>query len=212
MNLASLLDIPRYYVGLGTLTTLLILTVLLVPLLQTGTLLLQWFAPLKRVDRNQLNTAIEVLQAWQYMEVFIFSLIVAAWQVGDISEFMINDYCSPLEDLIASLSYYGILGGSDAQCFRVNTHIKGATYILIIASVLLLFLNNFIMRAAKQYEEGMKSKSTPLNCDLNTEMKLDACILKVPIRFPDQYRWFLTDKDMVETWNDDLQMGVELHE
>merc|ERR1712157_569741 len=118
MNLASLLDIPRYYAGLGTLATLLILTVLIVPLLQIQTLLVQWFVPLKRIGRNRLNTLIEILQAWQYMEVYILSLIVASWQLGDISEFMINDYCGALENFFGSLLYYGILGESDAQCFR----------------------------------------------------------------------------------------------
>lgn len=73
------------FVGLGTLSLLLILTVLIVPVLQNFLLLVQWYVPLTRKQRHQLSVASEIFQAWQYIEVYISSLLVASWQLGSIS-------------------------------------------------------------------------------------------------------------------------------
>jgi hypothetical protein len=73
------------FVGLGTLSILLIFTVLIVPVLQSSLLLVQWFIPLTRNRRHQLSTALEIFSAWQYIEVYLLSLLVASWQLGSIS-------------------------------------------------------------------------------------------------------------------------------
>jgi hypothetical protein len=73
------------YIGLGSLSILLILSVLLVPALQLGALMIQWFMPLRPKLRRQLSVVLEILQAWQYAEVYLLSLLVGAWQLGPVS-------------------------------------------------------------------------------------------------------------------------------
>eukprot|EP01083_Nonionella_stella_P246071 854757_1 len=92
----------------------------------------------------------EILGAWQYMEVYVLSIIIAAWQLGGVSEYMINAYCDPLKSTFTSLSYYGILSRDDAQCFRVNATVQSASWILVAASLILCILNHFIMGASSQ--------------------------------------------------------------
>ena len=73
------------YLGLGSLSVLLILTVLVVPVLQSAVLLVQWFVPVGRKRRYRLSVLLEILQAWQYSEVYLLSILVGSWQLGPIS-------------------------------------------------------------------------------------------------------------------------------
>jgi hypothetical protein len=67
------------YVGLGSLGALLIATVLIIPLLQGALLLYHWSRPMSRNQRKRVMLASEVLQAWQYTEVFALSVVAGAW-------------------------------------------------------------------------------------------------------------------------------------
>ena len=74
---ASFLDVGRYYVGLGTLYLLVLVTVMIVPILQSMALLYQWLRPMSLINRTRLLIVIETLQAWQYSEVYLLSIFVA---------------------------------------------------------------------------------------------------------------------------------------
>ena len=67
------------YLGLGSLAGILILSVLIVPICQSLVLLYIWFAPMGDRRRRRLAIAVEVLQAWQYAEVYLMSVVVASW-------------------------------------------------------------------------------------------------------------------------------------
>ena len=74
-DLASMImDQGRYLntasdlVGLGSLSSLLVITVFLVPLAQVASLLIQWFAPMNKKQHMRNTVLNEVLSAWQYME------------------------------------------------------------------------------------------------------------------------------------------------
>jgi hypothetical protein len=73
------------YVGLGTLSLVAILTVLIAPILQLVALLAQWFMSLNRHQRKELSLSIEIIQAWQYVEVYLIAIVVGSWQLGPIS-------------------------------------------------------------------------------------------------------------------------------
>ena len=78
-NQASFTEKVGDYVGLGSLSILLVVTVLLVPLAQSAVLLYTWFQPITRKRRYRVMIVIETLSAWQYTEVFFFAVIVASW-------------------------------------------------------------------------------------------------------------------------------------
>ena len=124
-------------IGLGTLASLLVITVFIVPLAQVASMFVQWFASMTKKQRLQNTIINEVLSAWQYTEVYVLSIIIAAWQLGGVSEFMLNAYCSKLQDTFANLQYFGILDEEDAQCFRVDATVEAASWILVAASLIL---------------------------------------------------------------------------
>jgi hypothetical protein len=82
---ASVMGNLSDYIGLSSLSALIILTVLLVPILQAVVLLIQWFAPMTKRRRFRFMVTLEALQAWQYMEVYLLSVLIASWQLGSIS-------------------------------------------------------------------------------------------------------------------------------
>eukprot|EP00985_Skeletonema_marinoi_P026368 scaffold20396_cov94-Skeletonema_marinoi.AAC.2 len=150
MDEARYLGTASDFVGLGTLASLLVITVFLVPSAQAASLCVQWFFPTTKKQRKNNLIANEILSAWQYMEVYVSSIIVAAWQLGGVSEYMINAYCGSLQNFFTGLSYFEILKEEDAQCFRVNATVEMASWILVAASILLLALNHFISTASRQ--------------------------------------------------------------
>ena len=208
MGEAKFLGGAGNYIGLAVLSALLILSVLIVPILQALVLLYQWFSSMSRRHRNRMSILVESLQAWQYAEVYVISLIVAAWQLGPVSEFMINSYCDGLSNSFATLVFFGVLSKDDAQCFRVQATIKDATYILIVAAILLGLLNAFVMRAVKQYDFDnswvVKSlhytsdkvvEESPIEEDEIEEARTN--IRPVPVLFTDSFRWFCRREDAV---------------
>lgn len=175
-------------VGLGSLSALLVFSVLIVPILQSAALLYQWLAPMNRVRRNRILVLVETLQAWQYAEVFLLSVVIASWQLGPVSDFMVNDYCGALDGFFASMVYYGVLKKADAQCFRVETAVEEASYLLAVAAILLAFLNTFVNKAALQYfrDQGQrKNPTSSVTCPDRAE------IVPVAVLFSDRFRWFL---------------------
>ena len=153
MEQARFLDTGRYYLGLGTLACLLIATTLFVPIVQVWVLVRQWLAPLSKRGRQRIHVAIECLSAWQYAEVYIVSLIITSWQIGSVSDFMVNAYCGDLSTTLSSMAYYGIIDPTDAQCFRVEAQVEQGMYVLIVGAIILALINNLIAKAAQQRDE-----------------------------------------------------------
>jgi hypothetical protein len=169
-------------------------------------LLRLWFSPSTRKERVRMSIFIEILQAWQYAEVYLIAIFVASWQLGPISEFMINSYCDSLKDTFAQLVYYGILKEEDAQCFSVQSSIEGGSFVLAAGAVLLALINTFVIKAVVQYFRdndelekeclGDEEKCSNSDDTLNSEVdpyEFHACerIHPVPVLFSDTFRWLL---------------------
>lgn len=197
---ASFTGVGTDYLGLGTLAFLLVGTVLIVPVVQTAALVALWFQPFSKRGRWRLLVTVEALAAWQYAEVFLISVIVASWQLGPVSEYMINAYCGSLSDTFAKLVYYGILSEQDAQCFRVNTAVEPAFYILAVAATLLALLNTFVVNAARHLDRDLHLDAWHKACGSDYEVakgnENDVATMRkeiepVPVLFTDKFRWLL---------------------
>jgi len=198
------------YLGLGTFSFLLVSTVLLVPIAQAICLVRQWFSPMNKKQRWRLSVTIESLQAWQYVEVYLLAILVAAWQLGPVSEFMINTYCESLSGTLSLLAYYGIIEANDAQCFRVSTGVESGTYILVVGAALLALMNTFVMKAVRQYEREQSAVVALLQETPEAAMKsfseedVTAARQRItppPVLFTDTFRWFLVRENLRSTSN-----------
>jgi Paraquat-inducible protein A len=84
-NQAKLTGTAADFVGLGSLSIIMLFSVLIAPIVQSSVLLIQWFVPLTRKRRYRIMMFLEILQAWQYAEVYLLAIIVGSWQLGPIS-------------------------------------------------------------------------------------------------------------------------------
>jgi hypothetical protein len=76
---ASYLGTVKDFIGMGILSVLFLCTLLFVPLFQTFLLLRQWFAETKKDQKENMAVRLEILQAWQYLDVYLVSLFVSSW-------------------------------------------------------------------------------------------------------------------------------------
>jgi hypothetical protein len=76
---ARFLDTIGDYIGLGTLSMVFVFTVLLIPIIQCLALLRLWFSPATREEMKRMSVFVEILQAWQYAEVYLIAIFVASW-------------------------------------------------------------------------------------------------------------------------------------
>eukprot|EP00934_Nitzschia_sp_Nitz4_P004433 Nitzschia sp. Nitz4//scaffold14_size191712//8120//21306//NITZ4_001700-RA/size191712-processed-gene-0.39-mRNA-1//-1//CDS//3329536858//4423//frame0 len=213
---ARFVDSFGSWLGLGTLAVLLISSVLLVPLAQCALLMRQWLISLNQSDRKQMAIYIETLQAWQYAEVYLIAIFVASWQLGPISEFMINSYCGSLKDTFAQWVYFGLIDEEDAQCFSVQSSIKAGSFLLAFGAILLALLNTFVNKATVQYMRD-KDRTLQLSAVNMKDIECTSCpdtenrsselnIMPVPVLFSDTFRWCLKGEhrdDMSRSMSED---------
>ena len=163
------------------------------------------------------------------MDVYVLSIVITAWQIGDVSDFLLNAYCDPLRETFTSLSYFGILDNEDAQCFRVDATVESASWILVAAIIVLGISNHFIRSAARQKQQDddtpdrmrfhadllQQSKLTPpsrsatrSSKDQEVEDEEDEIIVVSPIspRFTDFYFFATTHTTNV---NSDVRQEAE---
>jgi hypothetical protein len=198
MEQGRFLGTTRDMLGHFSIVALLVASTLLVPYALIATVLVQLWYPVSDTTRNRLNVAIESLSAWQYVEVYLLSVVVAGWQVGDISEFLVNPYCGSLDSTFAELVYYGILSRDDAQCFRVRSNVEPAVYALVAAAVLLAFLQSLVVNAVRQvsYQSttlALQKQHAEVTRDDGklSEEELRDKIRPGPVLFTDRFRWLL---------------------
>ena len=67
------------YIGLGALCALLVATVFIIPVLRTALLLYSWLVPMTQARRKWIVFVNDIMQAWQYTEVYALSVVVGSW-------------------------------------------------------------------------------------------------------------------------------------
>lgn len=150
MDEARYLGEASSFIGLGTLASLLVLTVFCVPIFQTFSLFIEWFLPINRKQRHLNIVVNEILSAWQYMEVFVLSVIITSWQLSGVSDYMVNAYCGGLSGMFDTLAFFGIVDANDAQCFQLRATVEAASWLLVAASLILAASSHFVLTASTQ--------------------------------------------------------------
>jgi len=205
---AQFLDTMTNYIGLCSFSVIFALTVLLVPILQSLALLGQWFVPMTIKQRMKMSVLVEILQAWQYAEVYIIAIFVASWQLGPISSFMVNSYCGSLDSFFSELVFFGILKNEDAQCFSVKSSIEEGFFILAVGAIILALVNAIVTKATKQYsrdqdepdrQSQIQEHTSALECaEEGQEVNADhseSTVRPPPVLFTDTFRWLLKQDD-----------------
>lgn len=199
MEQAKFINTTSQYFGLTTLCAVLLFTSLISPVCVTLILLYIWYWPMTQKKREKVLFILEVLQAWQYMEVYIISVVLGSWQLGGISELLLNDQaCKNLDGLFASLFHYGVLGTDDAQCFYLKASICNAIYALIVAAFLLSWLTSFVLNAEEarkkqdKYQHQKEEHELFTSCEFGVEEADNRVVTKkklklAPVSFTERF-------------------------
>lgn len=206
-GLAEYLNTAGDWVGLTSLSLLMIISTCFVPVVQVLVMFGIWFIPMNFDSRlrKKLVFFVEVLKAWQYVEVYLLALLIATWQIGGISQFFFNDVVGgKLDGILGSMVYYGMLSSENAQMFYVMANVEYGTYLLFAASLLLALLEAIILRAEKQQrnqgmkemrENDKKSKHIRNQISFKDDFEADGVqandIRSFPARFTDYFKWLL---------------------
>jgi hypothetical protein len=147
LDMTDFLSTTKDKVGLFGVMTFFIVTTFMAPIALVVCHLFRWFHHRfgSITSTKVLCIWIEILESWQYLEMYIVIVLVVVWQLSDISELVLNDsYCNDDDDFksfFASMSHYNILSSEDdAQCFRLQPSIESGLYIILVACVLLAIL------------------------------------------------------------------------
>jgi hypothetical protein len=76
---ANFLGTAKDYVGLIVLSVLFISTLLFIPIIQSIGLLRQWYRSTTMTQKQKAAVRLEILQAWQYLDVYLVALFVTSW-------------------------------------------------------------------------------------------------------------------------------------
>lgn len=198
MDQGRFLDSASDTLGHFSVVALLVASTLIVPYMLIASTLFQFWFPLGAAARRRVDILIESLAAWQYVDVYLLSVVVASWQVGDISEYLVNPYCGSLDRTFSELVSYGILDEDDAQCFRVRSRVEPAVYALVAAAVLLSLLMSIVTNAYRQsgYQSGTLARQRERRASMAqapefSDDELCSKIHPVPLLLTDRYRWLL---------------------
>jgi Paraquat-inducible protein A len=200
---AVFLGTAKDWIGMISISLVFLLTVLVVPLLQGLLLFYHWWIPTTRHRRSRVIVSVEICHAWQYLEVFVIAVMLSAWQLGPVSEFLINGYCDSLRSTFSTLVYFGIIASEDAQCFKVRASIEPGTFVLVAAAIILNLVNAFVMKAVAHYERDCAAREEELidpsqldemTIDMIQEGDVKGVTAKIQLTgalFTDEFRWLL---------------------
>ena len=184
------------------LAVLVVATCLFTPLLQCIFVLRLWFVPLTFKERKKLINIVEILMAWQYLEVYFLGTLVMLWQAKPIITGLVRIFCGQLESGFAALSQFGLLDERDARCFLVNASLEVTVIVHIAAAILLDWITKFVMKAVDQLNKDKETRyhnsadDSEISSNSSTN-KLDYDMMieelqKLSILFTDSYSWVAT--------------------
>merc|ERR1712137_1432255 len=139
MEQAEYLGNASDYIGLLSLCILFILTAFIVPILQCTLLAFIWFIPVNLKTLKRSLYFVEILN------------------LGEVSTYMINEYCGSLDYLFQFAVQYEILDVEDGQCFYVDPAIKQGFYVLLVACVMLWGLQRIVVQLSLASVEERKA-------------------------------------------------------
>ena len=215
-------------VGVAVLAFVMIATCAAIPVLQCLCVLALWFVPVTEKRRSHLIWTIEILKAWQYLEVYFLGTLVMMWQANPISESLILIVCWGLRDFFASLAEFGVLSEQQSRCFLINASLELSVIIHIAAGVLLWWITKFVSDAVAQQSEDLNIKYKVHGVKRESEKvfgeaahidkdfdKIISDLVHLPVRFTDAFPWAIRERivrsnTLIASKEVSLSVGVNL--
>ena len=112
-----------------------------IPLAFLVSLILLWLTPLNSVGQYLAFIAVEVLNAWSAVDVFIVAIIVALLELEQFAKFIIAGKCNAIDQLITILNP----AVENPTCFNVRATLSSGTWLLLASVIVLVIIGYFVM-------------------------------------------------------------------
>lgn len=112
-----------------------------IPLAFLVSLILIWWVPLNSVGQHLAFVAIEVLNAWSAVDVFIVAIIVALLELEQFAKFIIAGKCTAIDQLITIINPTA----ENPTCFNVRATLSSGTWLLLASVIVLVIIGYFVM-------------------------------------------------------------------
>jgi len=98
-------------------------------------LLLLWVIPLKLTTQKSIIMSVEMLNAWNAMDVFVLSIIASVLEIKQYAKFLVGDHCDAINSILRQ-EMEAQLGG-DPTCFDVVARMKLDSAVVCLAAIYL---------------------------------------------------------------------------
>jgi hypothetical protein len=157
-------DVP---IGTTVLWITFLLFALVIPILYLAMTAALYVVPLTLYEQRKIHVVVEVLHAWGAIEVFVLSIIAALLQLKQFAGFIVGGRCNVIDMYIKKYLSEALPGG-DMVCFTVVTKLLDGTFILVVASVGMIFIGTYVMRISEHALEDRTRRDGGIN-DEETE-------------------------------------------
>ena len=123
------------------------ITIFIMPVAMQLMVIFLWFVPLPRKVQQFLYSITEVLNAWSCLDVFVFAVIAAIWEIGQFTEFIVGDKCDAINPLISK--YFDRILDGHNTCFEVRSYLKSGCWLLFSAAIIFFISSNIVMRVCR---------------------------------------------------------------
>lgn len=91
------------------------------------------------------------MKAWRHQEAYVAAFVIAIWQLGSASAYVIHQYCWVLEKSFEMLVFLGLVERTSTQCFPEQA--SAPSTLLILFSAFFALLASFLFEAVGQYRK-----------------------------------------------------------
>lgn len=101
-----------------------------------------WTVPLTLARQRQLFVLSEVLNAWSALDVFCVAIAAGLLEIHQFAMFIVGDSCDQIDEVLSK--YMDDKLDGDDTCFDVVAYLKPVSWLLSLATPLILFLISFL--------------------------------------------------------------------
>ena len=134
--------------GTAVLWVTFMLFALVIPVVYLVLTSILYVVPLTLYEQRKIHVTVEVLHAWGALEVFVLAIVAALLELKQFAGFIVGGRCNMIDKYIRTYLSDALPSG-DMVCFTVVTKLLSGTFVLVAASLLLMFIGQYIMRISE---------------------------------------------------------------
>jgi hypothetical protein len=158
-------DVP---VGTTVLWITFLLFALVIPIIYLILTAILYIVPLTLYEQRKIHVVVEVLHAWGALEVFVLAIVAALLELKQFAGFIVGGRCNVIDKYIKHYLQQALPKG-DMVCFTVVTKLLSGSFILVIASIAMIAVGQYVMRISEHSLEDRTRRDSGITDEESKE-------------------------------------------